>query len=278
MTTIKANSVPIDLILKVTRVADVFQIKLIRRKENPVELLSSSGESCKIDKITLINNFTDINGKRLSLLSMRYNKPYVVCKMLNLPSYAVKLPKNGQFIMEFEDGRKAKPGNIVIIQQAKLVVSGDKADFSQANIIPEKIFKKTCILTGVSESLGEKLNVAGQKVQEQPKQQVQQQQQEKPVVLPSSNPNRNKPIPPIEKIDTAIGEITAVIKKAGSNQTMGYVITSNGTTYPLTVEQTMTFVNQKYISNAMLVKDKNTGKVFLRGNGISLADLPIQYN
>lgn len=295
------------LLLKVMKVADIFEVKLSKTSTNPVSLVSVDGKKYDITKDQLVSNFTTLRGKRLSILSMKASQTYLVARLTNTPCFAVKIPKGSDKTIVMPNGHVVKAGKVIVIPSNKLVLDQEYSDVSNGTIMSEKMFRKTCVLVELSPELMERLKAADAfdnavaKTAEQPNikptepkktndswdsweddtktqpAQTAQPVQPTPAASWDSWEDENKPQPkqPTQK-NMVSGDIIKVIKNQMTNETVAYVILAAGKVYTLAPNQVISLADMGAIGNAAAVTNNN-GTTYLRGIGCSLDALPVEF-
>lgn len=277
-----ASSVHLDLLLKVMKVADVFEFTLTKTGERPVDMVSVDGKKYKLTTAELTANFTTLQGKPIKIISLTKNKQYLAAKLQSTPCYAVKVPRGSNKQIEMPDGQIVGPGKVIVINANQLVVNGDTADISTGTVMSEAFFRKTCVLKEISETLRKQLVAAGKLRDEN----ITPMQTPTETVAPVSTPQTpvQTPIqPPVSTpaqstaSQAQLGQIVNVKKYAGTDEIAGYTVLINGEYLPFDVQNTIIACSEGLISNATAVTNSGTGKKFLRGVGIRLEDLPVEY-
>lgn len=280
------------LLLNVMKVADIFEIKIHNTKtDRPVEMLTFNGDKYLITKQELVDNFTDLQGKKLSMLSLKNNKSYLVAKLQSTPCFAVKVPKKSDKQIQTADGTMLGPGKVIVIHANKVIIDGDYADVSQGTVISEALFRKTCVLKEVSDEFRERLITSGV-ITDNDTMQTAGPITSAPIVPPVSQNNTfgeqpQRPLSSInleetqlEKSSAAVAQSVTVLKiiyYIGTTDVAGYLVNMNGQEYTITPEQLYNCCNDHIVTNVTTVTNHETGKQHLRGVGIKLEDLPIDY-
>lgn len=291
MSEFSITKIPASLLLEVTEIVTVYSVKLTKNKDL-VMLTAASGATKNMTKAEFVGqHFCNLNGKEVKLISMRAGKEYIVCHIVNKHSFAVKVPRNNhESTIIISDNNKITAGKVLVVEEQKLVANEDGTfDLSKGHIMSETIFRKTCILRSVSDELLTKLhnNTAEavdnsahndallnvetkQQVVQQPQQPVQpvQQQPVQPVQQQSVQQPAQTAQQPVQK-----GTVVA-IGKDRANRFVCYFVLVNDSLYEYTKEQLINLCDNNLITNAMAVRTND--KVFLRGNGCRLEDLPIK--
>lgn len=278
-----ASRIHKDLLLKVMKVADVFEFTIAKTGDKPVDMVSVDGKKYKLTISELTGNFTTLQGKPIRIIRLNKNKQYLATKLQSTPCFAVKVPRGSNKQIEMPDGQVVGPGKVIVIHADKLVINGDFVDVSNGTVMTEAFFRKTCVLKEISETFKKQLvskgvlkdeNIAtitpdlttAAPITETPVQTVQ------PVPQPvTPQPVTPQPTPGVEG-----GKIVSVIKTTGSNSPVGYNVMIQGQVIPLDVANTMQACAEGLITNATVVSNAN-GTTFLRGIGIKLEELPVDY-
>lgn len=290
----KASHINKNLLLKVMKVADIFEITITNVKEKPVIMLDASGKKYELTKSELVNNFTNLQGRKLRLISMKNNKPYLVAKLINLPCYAVKIPRGSDKQIELDDGRIVGAGKVIIVNENDLQINDGFIDINNGTVMSEALFRKTCILKEISIPLQQRLVKASllKNSTANKKDMSIEQLVDKPVtdktVTDKTAIDKTATDKPAMNTETSItsettskgsseARIIKIFKQKGTDVVVAYAIQASDKVYTLYLEQAIIACEQHLISNATAVTNSGTGKKYLRGIGIKLEELPVEY-
>lgn len=277
-----ATSINKELLLKVMKVADIYEFTITNAASKPVNLVSIDGTKYRLSKEELTANFTTLQGKPIRVIRMSKNKQYLAARLQSTPCFAVKIPKNSSKSIKMPDGQVVGPGKVIVVHQNQIAVNGDTVDISKGTIMTEAFFRKTCVLKEISDTLNKQLITSGvlkdenikttnpvpqpaQQPTQQPTQSVQQPTQ--PVQQPTQQPVQSN----------SLGNVIEVCKYMGTNIVAGYKISINGEIMMLDVDRTMQACDEGLLGNITTVTNYTTGKKYLRGVGIKLEELPVSY-
>lgn len=277
-----ATNINKNLLLKVMKVADVFEFTIAKTGDRPVDMVSVDGKKYKLTISELTDNFTTLQGKPIRIIRLNKNKQYVATKLQSTPCFAVKVPRGSNKHIDMPNGQVVGPGKVIVVHADKLVINGDYVDMSAGTIMTEAFFRKTCVLKEISEIFRQRLITGGIIVDDG-------QVSTTPTVEPVTTVNTEKPATQIteqpteqpvthtEVQATSKAKIVSIIKQYGTDNVLFYNVYSNGEYVRLSVANTITACEEGLISNAAAVTNSKTGSKFLRGVGISLEDLPVDY-
>lgn len=277
-----ATNINKELLLKVMKVADVYEFTIAKTGEKPVDMVSVEGKKYKLTIDELTRNFTTLQGKPIRIIRLTKNKQYLATKLQSTPCYAVKVPRNSTKHIDMPDGQVVGPGKVIVIHADKLIINGDTVDISAGTVMSESFFRKTCVLKEISEAFKKQLATKGIltddtiKPMETPTNTA---KSEEVVTEPAqvTQTTEEKPIQAQQSASATHGIIVSVIKNADMDVVIGYNVQLNGNIITLDVEHTLAACDEGLIGNATSVTNGATGKRFLRGIGVRLEDLPVVY-
>ena len=282
-----ATNIHKDLLLKVMKVADVYEFTIGKTGDRPVDMVSVDGKKYKLTIDELTSSFTTLQGKPIRIIRLTKNKQYLATKLQSTPCYAVKVPKGSNKQIEMPDGHIVGPGKVIVVHANQLVVNGDTVDVSSGTVMTEAFFRKTCVLKEISETLRKLLVNNGVIKDENIKtvdttEAIPAASSAQPIPQPVTQ-NTIQPAPTtnvtqqVNDANATLGQIVNVVKAVGTDNIIGYNVLINGQYIPLDVEHTIQACKEGLIGNATAVHNSSSNNYFLRGVGIKLEDLPVSY-
>lgn len=282
-----ATNIHKDLLLKVMKVADVYEFTVGKTGERPVDMVSVDGKKFKLTVPELTANFTTLQGKPIRMIRLTKNKHYLATKLQNTPCFAVKIPRGSNKQIEMPDGQVVEPGKVLVTHANHLVINGDYVDMSNGTVMTEAFFRKTCVLKEVSETFRKLLvsggilkdeNIKGTPI-EVVKSTTATVAQSAPVTQPvqPEQPTLTVQTAPTPAAGVTLGQIINVVKAVGTDTIIGYTIVIDGQTIPLDIARTIQACHEGLISNATTVHNSVNNTYYLRGVGIRLEELPVDY-
>ena len=139
---------------------------------------------------------------------------------------------------------------------------------SEALIIPEKVFNKTCIIKEVSPELTDMF------VNTTFKEQIEKPVETKPLDMTEPKQQSSSRLVQQPQQDNR-GLVVGTVRNKYSKDIVAYVVRGKQT-YTVTEEQLIVLCKKNMVANATAVKNEY-GTIFVRGVGCSLTELPSQF-
>lgn len=294
MKTYCINKIPSEFALDVTQLAELYQMKLVKAvkkgqdAKKDVMLVSTIGYTIMIDRLTLANNFVAVTGKPITMRALKYDQKYTVMRVVPTGCKAVRVKPTNNTGFTDAYGNDIKDDSVYVLtaKKAEEATIDGKIDFSGANVIPYKLFRKLYVINKVSNSLLQHINVVSDGA-------IKQDIDNKTVKVTHTDTyeavhrvedpaiDRTKELPIVEHRathkETEIGKWVATATLYNHNgELIGYQLLYCGQTYvEKSTKNTAILAKMGCIENLKYVPaDKVTGRSgYLAGVGMSIKDL-----
>lgn len=289
------NDIPSKAFIPVIRRTDIVKARPMNKDERKqydrggpdILLLTPTGEQRAITRKELMSNYSYLNGKKITITGWTSKSTYTVAKMDNSTLYAMLIPENCTVSILGKLANKNRNRRDYIICGTD--ASGD-IDRDNVGVLSNSLFRKMFQIPQhdvIARNLGKGnktfdiSNVKRNRGQVKSKpvntskamdfglntnefNDLAQEIQQQPVKKVGTNMN-------IVKNDETIKKLTAVGRLMRNGSIEGFVVQNNkGETRNVTKKEMMMLCNKKLVDNIMLSTNENTGKYYLRGNGIRI--------
>lgn len=308
MNTLVYTELPDNVFIPVIRKRDIVRARPLSREEKreygkgcpDILLVSPTGEQRLITRQELLSNFTYLNGRKININVWSSKKNYMVVRMDDTQLFAMLVPYNCTINIKGRNANKNKNrrGDFIIC----LTDNNGGIDRESAGLIPNKIFRK---MFHIPENEVITRNIGKGNAEFNPDRARKRRNKSRAEIKRSTTPdfglnedafaNMAAEIQkqPSKTVDTSglNNKVKVRDEKHGDNKKFiaigrlmrngnleGFVIqNTRGATRNITKQEMMQLCQRKLVTNVMLSRKEETGKYFLRGNGIRI-DMLEQYD
>lgn len=308
MNTLIYKELPDNVFIPIIRKRDIVTARPLSREEKreygsggpDILLTSPTGEQRLITRQELVANYTYINGKKISISGWSSKRRYLIGKMDDTQLFGMLVPTNCTLKLKGKTANKANKtyGDYIIC----LPSPNGGIDRESAGLIPNKIFRK---MFHIPENEVITRNIGKGNAEFNPDRARKRRNKSRAEIKRSTTPdfglnedafaNMAAEIQkqPSKTVDTSglNNKVKVRDEKHGDNKKFiaigrlmrngnleGFVIqNTRGATRNITKQEMMQLCQRKLVTNVMLSRKEETGKYFLRGNGIRI-DMLEQYD
>ena len=292
MDTYNVKKIPAVLVDNVTQVCEVYSMKLdktLYKTGKDVVLTNVEGKTATISRLELMDNFLTLDGKKISMIRVKYNKRYTIMRVTRTKCVAIRVPKECKSKFIKADGSPAAHGTVLVAPISKISIDGNTGvgfetatkksiiDMSAAVEVKDTLFRKIYSVSRLSGAVSERLKIAynGSSIEAKDLNNETKINREAEKIEKSTQKVEKVAGKPTEVAVTKKPEAVATVVDINGNK-VGYRLrAANGRVAIYSTAEVAMLAKQGKIENIKYVRQAD-GTEYIAGVGCSLKDLPVE--